>query len=1070
MGQQLLLVIKDVKTSESASTITVSAKTKHNNNTASNNAQLLDALVPGTRLNLTVKKILSNGLRVSFNDDNIGYVNQIYLDKPPTSYSVDATVHGTLLYVLPTVKFGYFSLLSEEREKETIEVGDVIPAASVLCKEHKGILLKLPKNLRGYIPLRRTGVDFEKVKTTFLPNTKHKCRVLNYDWFDRVYICSMEKDILNQKHFTATNFVPGELCTAEITRIDLQYKSVNLKVDRAQGYVPPEHVSDFGKNIIDKLKVGKNVNVRVLKNDAERNRILFTMKPSLVQSSLPILGNIKEAKTGSQHHGTVVQVKNTGILVQFFGDLKGWVAPQWIGCEQDDIRKNFAVGQVVAATIIRVDKKSSKMNLSLISVPKEESRSNLTVGNTIEGIVMESSPQGVQVEIQKDDGNVETGYLPAAHMSPSLEVASLLSARCTPGDKISATVFSTRPNVILTTTFTPVEKLTDFENLRVGNYLPCSVAEIANNSLKVLLPVNDYDRFGTVPFVKPEDSESLYINQMLFGKILSINKKERKIELTTNFYDLWVDSVKQDAEMANAADTLGLYLNKITELSKHDYYKSRPISKASLGQRVAGQVVKVTEHGLVLNLENDLQGTVRKEHYKKNFKVGDKVSGAIIWLNYVHEIVEVTLKPTVVERIAADQTTSTPIPLGEELRSEILLITNWFVLVVLKGQGNGRLAALPARRHLNDVEPDLRPYQIGRKVKTYVVLDSDELSFLPVCVLSTTFETRKVDVITKSDKNSQKRKKQDSAEENLSPKKAKLEQKNETTSKTSKRENQESADGNSSSEPKKKKSKKSKAETENSESVQKEIEILENNVTSDKKVEITDVGIPECGFYWDTEPTPQDPAVESSSESEEETESTQKQKKKKLSAAERRELERQKEREIREREEALASNQLPNSVDQFDRLVMSSPDSSVVWVQYMAYHLQATEIEKARAVAKRAIKTINFREENEKLNVWQAWLNLESRFGTLETLNEVFQEAVRTNDAFKVYTHMLTLHADAKRQTALEKTITTITGKFKQNPQAWIESGSAYLQMGLKDKSRHTMQRALQSLPAHQRE
>lgn len=51
----------------------------------------------------------------------------------------------------------------------------------------------------------------------------------------------------------------------------------------------------------------------------------------------------------------------------------------------------------------------------------------------------------------------------------------------------------------------------------------------------------------------------------------------------------------------------------------------------------------------------------------------------------------------------------------------------------------------------------------------------------------------------------------------------------------------------------------------------------------------------------------------------------------------------------------------PQSADDFDRLVLSSPDSSILWLQYMAFHLQATEIEKARAVAERALKTISFR-------------------------------------------------------------------------------------------------------------
>ena len=43
------------------------------------------------------------------------------------------------------------------------------------------------------------------------------------------------------------------------------------------------------------------------------------------------------------------------------------------------------------------------------------------------------------------------------------------------------------------------------------------------------------------------------------------------------------------------------------------------------------------------------------------------------------------------------------------------------------------------------------------------------------------------------------------------------------------------------------------------------------------------------------------------------------------------------------------------------------------------------------------------REENEKLNVWIASLNLECLYGTDETLQNVFSEAVKRNEPKKVY-------------------------------------------------------------------
>ena len=54
-------------------------------------------------------------------------------------------------------------------------------------------------------------------------------------------------------------------------------------------------------------------------------------------------------------------------------------------------------------------------------------------------------------------------------------------------------------------------------------------------------------------------------------------------------------------------------------------------------------------------------------------------------------------------------------------------------------------------------------------------------------------------------------------------------------------------------------------------------------------------------------------------------------------------------------------NLRPEDAAAFERLLLASPNSSLLWLQYMAHHLQATQIEQARAVAERALKTISFR-------------------------------------------------------------------------------------------------------------
>lgn len=79
----------------------------------------------------------------------------------------------------------------------------------------------------------------------------------------------------------------------------------------------------------------------------------------------------------------------------------------------------------------------------------------------------------------------------------------------------------------------------------------------------------------------------------------------------------------------------------------------------------------------------------------------------------------------------------------------------------------------------------------------------------------------------------------------------------------------------------------------------------------------------------------------------------------------RHELEQEKkaaEKALLQRETELMDPHLrPEDAASFERLLLASPNSSLLWLQYMAHHLQATQIEQARAVAERALKTISFR-------------------------------------------------------------------------------------------------------------
>lgn len=99
----------------------------------------------------------------------------------------------------------------------------------------------------------------------------------------------------------------------------------------------------------------------------------------------------------------------------------------------------------------------------------------------------------------------------------------------------------------------------------------------------------------------------------------------------------------------------------------------------------------------------------------------------------------------------------------------------------------------------------------------------------------------------------------------------------------------------------------------------------------------------------------------------------------------------------------------PQSNTDYERLLLGSPNSSYLWIQYMSFQLQLSEVEKARDIGKRALKTINFREEQEKLNVWIALLNLENVYGSDETMESTFKDAARHNDSKTIHLRLASI-------------------------------------------------------------
>ncbi|RXN09143.1 RRP5-like protein [Labeo rohita] len=162
--------------------------------------------------------------------------------------------------------------------------------------------------------------------------------------------------------------------------------------------------------------------------------------------------------------------------------------------------------------------------------------------------------------------------------------------------------------------------------------------------------------------------------------------------------------------------------------------------------------------------------------------------------------------------------------------------------------------------------------------------------------------------------------------------------------------------------------------------------------------------------------------------------------------------------------ELMDTSVRPDNTTAFERLLLSSPDSSLLWLQYMAFHLQSTQIEQARAVGERALKTISFREEQEKLNVWVAMLNLENMYGTQESLQKVFERAVQYCEPLPVYQQLADIYAKSDKIKEAENLYKNMVKRFRQEKAVYLSYGNFLLRQRQSDAASALLQRALQSL------
>jgi len=147
----------------------------------------------------------------------------------------------------------------------------------------------------------------------------------------------------------------------------------------------------------------------------------------------------------------------------------------------------------------------------------------------------------------------------------------------------------------------------------------------------------------------------------------------------------------------------------------------------------------------------------------------------------------------------------------------------------------------------------------------------------------------------------------------------------------------------------------------------------------------------------------------------------------------------EKEEKLRWKEQKDLEEDIDNvdSKDGYERLILRNPNSSFLWIRYVAFTLESEDIKKARVQVERALKVINFQNEQEKLNLWLAYINLEFSFGEETKLIQVFQRALAANNPLVVYRRMIELYKNSSNWAMVDQLSRVMVKKFKYEKKAW---------------------------------
>lgn len=578
--------------------------------------------------------------------------------------------------------------------------------------------------------------------------------------------------------------------------------------------------------------------------------------------------------------------------------------------------------------------------------------------------------------------------------------------------------------------------IAEFEDVKEGSIVSARVASIQHTGMDVHLGGKVFGRIHLTNLADTyAPSETLLKNfkkgQLLKCFVLQVDTSNKKIDLSIRPSRLAPENhaVVHDPEVKGFSDL-------------------------AAGGILQGYVSNVADKGLFVALSHKLSGRVKiaelsddyLKDWKSHFTVGQVVKAKIVNVSEDHHQIELTLKASQIDPSIKAIQTLADFTKGEKVKGTIKAVKDIGVFIKIDNSTVSGLCHISeiSENHVPDVS---KLYAVGDPVKAKILDIDMEKKRISFGLKSSYFEEGDAEV--DEDEEDEDVESAEGSDEEMEG--ASDEEDIEMGEDDSDAEDVEESDeevnnifaGHDDSD----------SEDAEEEEAEEESKIAED----DSDVEMTDAAplAVASGFNWDGKDDAEEDTKSGDSDSDDDSDDERSSKKKKA----------KKQAAVVQDDTADLESQAPQVASDYERLLLGSPNSSYLWINYMAFQLQLSEISKAREIGQRALKSISFREEQEKMNVWVALMNLENTFGSADTLEEVFKKAVQTCEPKKIYLQLVKIYERSNKIELATELYTTMTKKFGQSSKVWTGFGHFQLHHGNLEAGRELLQRSLKSLP-----